>query len=252
MSHRDHGSPVLSILLAVAVIAVAVLFPILTTPRSPSRIDACLWNEKGIGLALVQYAQDNDGQLPDGTQGEGEGWGGQVFPYIKDARTYRCYEDETAGAASSPVVSYGYNANAARQPLLGKYASPAHTVLVFEVAHDTADVALPDEGASQGAVSFSAAGDGTDGTLRSGRGGERYATGLLGGRTPAEFTDFDEPRHGGGANYLLADGHVRWLQPQDVSGGTDAARPRDPQMGATRGTAAGTGNGAYKATFSWK
>ena len=250
MSHRDHGSPGLSVLMAVALIAAAVLFPVFAARHSPSRTDSCLSHEKQIGLGLLQYTQDNDGQLPDGAQGGGEGWGGTVFPYVKDVRVFRCDDDPTAGAASRPVVSYGCNGNAAQARTPGRFSAPAQTVLLFEVAHATADVAMGDEGSSRGAVSFSAAGDGTDGTLMSGRGDARYATGLLGGRPVAEFTQFDGPRHAGGANFGLADGHVAWLPPQDVSGGADAARPADPQLGTTRGTAAGTANRAYRATFS--
>lgn len=251
MSHRDHGSPALGVMpVACAVIVIAILFPVFLTRQSPSRIDACLSSEKQLGLALIQYAQDSDGQLPGGTQGAGEGWGGQVFPYVKTVEAYRCDDDATTGTAASPVISYGYNANTALHPALGHYPAPAHTVLLFEVAHDTGDVTVPDEGASHGAASFSAAGDGTDGALLSGRPDVRYATGLLGGRTPAVFSQFDPPRHDAGSNFLLADAHVQWLSPQAVSSGTDAVRAAAAQMGVTQGAAAGTADRAYQATFS--
>ena len=250
MSRRDHGSPPLSVALAGSVIVAAVLFPVFANRHAPSQTNSCLSNERQLGLALTQYAQDSDGQLPDGAQGGGEGWGGQIFPYVRDVRVYHCDDDPTASAAAGPAVSYGLNSSCAEQPRLGKYPAPGRTVLLFEVTHGTADVAVRDEGASQGAASFSAAGDGTEGTLLSGRSDVRYATGLLGGRTPAEFSEFDPPRHVDGANFLLADGHVQWLRPGDVSGGRDAARAVAPQVGKTQGTAAGTADTGYAATFS--
>ena len=252
MSRRDHGTPGLSVLLAAVLVVAAVLFPVFATRHPAGRLQSCLSNEKQLGLALLQYAQDSDGQLPGSTQGGGEGWGGQVFPYVRDVRAFQCGDDPTAGTASSPVLSYGYNSNAAENPAVGQYAASARTVLLFEVAHDSADVGIRDEGASLAAASYSSAGDGTEGTLLSGRGDARYATGLLGNRTPAEFSQFDGPRHDGGANFLLSDGHAEWLRPQNVSGGTNARRLAAPQQGVTKGAAAGTASRAYQATFSTK
>ena len=234
MSRRDHGSPALSVALAGSVIAAAILLPVFTNRHPSGRIQSCLSHERLLGMALTQYAQDSDEQLPEGTQGGGEGWGGQVFPYVRDTRVYHCDDNSTADTASTLAVSYGFNSNCAEEPRLSEYAAPGRTVLLFEVTRATANVAVRDEGMAQGAASFSAAGDGTEGTLLSGRGDVRYATGLLGGRMAAEFTQFDPPRHKNGANFLLADGHARWLAPEDVSGGRTAARPAAPQMGARR------------------
>ena len=45
---------------------------------------------------------------------------------------------------------------------------------------------------------------------------------------------------------------MKCLKPAAVSGGVDAAHPADPQMGTTQGSAAGTANRGYQATFSVK
>jgi len=127
-------------------------------------------------------------------------------------------------------------------------------VMCFEVSHDRANVALPDEGAAQGARTFSAAGDGTGGNLHSTVRGDdpvEYATGDIGGRPSVHADEFGrEGRHRGRANFLLADGHVKWLKPEQVSTGADAPSIMAPQTGGMSGTAAGTGNGAFAATFS--
>ena len=79
-----------------------------------------------------------------------------------------------------------------------------------------------------------------------------YATGDIGGRPGGTVSQFDEARHQGGSNFLLADGHVKWFKPAQVSTGTDATTPNAAQTGAISGTAAGTGNANYAATFSVK
>ena len=95
MSHRDHGS---SLLNALSVVAIAVLFPVFVAARRHSGDQIqCLSNEKQLGLAFVQYAQDNNGRLPDGVG----------HPYVESPVVYHCPLDATAGTAASPVVSYG-------------------------------------------------------------------------------------------------------------------------------------------------
>jgi len=164
-------------------------------------------------------------------------------------------------------MSYGYNSNIplwfaihAHPP--NALPDPAHTVLVFEVSGDKVQTLsgylfAPDEGASQGATMFSAAGDGTASGLHSKmRGADHihYATGDLGGRPRGTAGDQfgGEGRHSGGSNFLLADGHVKWMKPNQVSGGTDAPTPTAAQTGGLSGTAAGTANRAFAATFSAK
>jgi prepilin-type N-terminal cleavage/methylation domain-containing protein/prepilin-type processing-associated H-X9-DG protein len=79
-------------------------------------------------------------------------------------------------------------------------------------------------------------------------GGESlYATGPIGGYTQLK----EGPQNGGlgrhtnGANWLAADGHVKWLIGNYVSGGDDAAVATNKQTisnGSSDGVAAGTGN----------
>lgn len=67
-------------------------------------------------------------------------------------------------------------------------------------------------------------------------------------------------RHSDGSNFLLTEGHVKWLHRAAASNGHNAAQETDDQMGgadctdiAPTGTfdmAAGTGNAKFTATFS--
>lgn len=67
-------------MIAIILILSAILFPIFATAREKARQTACLSNERQLGLAIIQYTQDNE----DGTQSI------SIIDY---------------------VVSYGYNIN---------------------------------------------------------------------------------------------------------------------------------------------
>ena len=227
---------------------------------------SCMSNEKQIGLALLQYAQDNNNELPNGTQPTpGLGWAGAVYPYTKSVQLFQCPEEINPTGPLTLGVSYAYNSNIPRWFSLQKQTPtclpvPSQTVLLFEVSGDKAEIAFPnssdnDEGAAQGNTSFSAAGDGTASGLHSMMQGAdhiHYATGDIGGRPGGANNQFNQARHQGGSNFLLADVHVKWFKPGQVSTGTDAPTPTAAQTGAISGTAAGTANPNDAATFSVK
>jgi prepilin-type processing-associated H-X9-DG protein len=241
--------------LAILVVVVAmVLFPIFAKGRHKGP-DPCMSNERQVGLALMQYAEDYNNRMPVGEDGKGAGWAGIVLPYIKSTDVFHCPDDPTTAPAPNVPVSYAYNENIARAGgSLKKTADPRAMVLAFEVAGDYADLSKPDEGAKAGAAPLSAAADGTDGSLHAGSLTDVvYATGYLGKRpNSGSTTQFAAPtgRHTDGANYLLGDGHVRWLMGNKVSSGSSALHPKDFQTGGVVGRAAGTENGEYQATFS--
>jgi len=85
-----------------------------------------------------------------------------------------------------------------------------------------------------------------------------YATGILGGRINAAAggtaNDFAAAGiHSGGSNFLLCDGHVKWMQAARVSSGPSARTSNDVQDADTyyyKGSAAGTAVAGWQATFS--
>jgi prepilin-type processing-associated H-X9-DG protein len=155
------------------------------------------------------------------------------------------------------VDSYALNANL-QDGLSGFKAAgaaiPGSVVLLFEVQGARADVADPDEGTSGFTMPppsgfLSPAGDGRGAIPEYGYFGDglsplQYATGPIGRRTSI----LGQARHSGGANYAALDGHVKWLQPGQVSGGWVNPSPtgkQDQPPGAAAGTQA-----AYVMTFS--
>ena len=294
---RGFGFTLIELLVVIAVIATlaGVLFPVFQSVREKARQTQCLSNEQQLGLAFIQYQQDNDERFPNGVSPadgrafwSGEGWAGQCLPYIKSSALLRCPDDSTLpGSSRERTVSYGYNINlvtgegyfegaAPSGEHQARLRSPAQTVLLFEVSGISADLQDTSEGAAPlfaPGANFSASGTGLDNRLYaqitdSTSPDNQYATGMLGGRPPSPPSQFQIPtgRHGGGSNFLLADGHVRRLSGSAVSAGVNALAPEcsqdnSPTKAACADSpnptdpepvlrAAGTASPVFRATFS--
>ncbi|MDR3708448.1 MAG: DUF1559 domain-containing protein [Capsulimonadaceae bacterium] len=261
---RAKGFTLIELLVVIAIIAIlaAILFPVFAQAREKARGTACLSNMKQLGLAMVQYVQDYDEQFPNGVDGygNGTGWAGQIYPYVKSTKSFLCPDD----TRQADFDSYGYNNNfairsnpsamAPNQSLnASKLNSAAKTVVLFEVYGNadttyTVDLSIPGytwagSGKSPDArevssspltfVGESSTGNGLvgssspngDGVNTSGSPTLVYATGYMHGYFPtgtstavsASFTA--NPYHTTGANYVMADGHAKWLNATAVSAG---------------------------------
>jgi len=89
-----------------------------------------------------------------------------------------------------------------------------------------------------------------------GGGATQLQTGPMGGYTTANTTIGGSQtvtltgRHTGCSNYLLADGHVKWIRPELVSVGITGAALSSSAQGAVGASCAGTGVSGISATFS--
>jgi prepilin-type N-terminal cleavage/methylation domain-containing protein/prepilin-type processing-associated H-X9-DG protein len=290
---RTSGFTLIELLVVIAIIAIlaAILFPVFAQAREKARSVSCLSNEKQAGLALMQYVSDFDEQFPPGLgmiKGEriwaGEGWAGQCLPYHKNAGIFRCPSEPPAAGRNNLTVSLGYNINMVAvpegeedeeyepsppgQPLCALNA-PARSILLFEVSGVWANINDIREGADGNYLAgrnFSASANGLDNRLYgqkdwSTRVENQYETGYLGGRVPPDSseTQFQRAagRHSRGSNYLLADGHTKWLMGSAVSSGLNASRPSCEQDNSPAQTdclaafhAAGTEAASSAVTFS--
>ncbi len=89
----NRGFTLIELLVVIAIIAIlaAILFPVFGRARENARRASCSSNLKQIGLGLVQYVADYDGQypkpFPDPTRGD---WRQELAKYVKNSDLFRC------------------------------------------------------------------------------------------------------------------------------------------------------------------
>jgi len=282
----------LLVVIAIISILAALLFPVFAQVREKARQTTCASNERQIGMAFLQYVQDADEAMPPGAENTsivpcGIGWAGSVFPYLKSAAVFDCPDDPTRAVTISATtvaypVSYLFNSNSAAAST-ARFGAPSSTVLLCEIRSGDALVTDRSEG-TQGYASpapdrqpggnfqMSPSGDGYANTWatvisiwRPGvfntlfiPKGIQYDTGRMGGRLSSDYYGVDG-RHSKGANYVAADGHVKWLMAEKVSSGPNAVAadcnqdesPGLPDCNVVgKIFAAGTGNVRSSLTFS--
>jgi len=88
--NSKKGFTLIELLVVIAIIAIlaAILFPVFAQAREKARAISCVSNEKQIGLAMLQYTQDNDEQFPmlqyyDSNNNPLD-WYLAVYPYMKN------------------------------------------------------------------------------------------------------------------------------------------------------------------------
>jgi len=214
---RQHGFTLIELLVVIAIIAIlaAILFPVFAKVREKARQTSCLSNEKQLGLGMIQYTQDNDEQIPirnahpSGPPADlqNSGWAGRIYPYVKSTGVYVC-PDDTAGVTSSYMFNISFQSGFSN---CSSWTAPASTVLLAEtVGGPTYDVTSPSETTSPRMYVDVGAPDS----------GGKSATGPLGGRAfNSTWQASTTGRHTDGSNFLMADGHAKWLRGAAVSGG---------------------------------
>jgi prepilin-type N-terminal cleavage/methylation domain-containing protein/prepilin-type processing-associated H-X9-DG protein len=251
-SSKTRGFTLIELLVVIAIIAIlaAILFPVFAQAREKARSISCASNTRQIGLGILQYVQDNDEAFPVGNNdggplSRGVGWAGPVQPYMKSSALLKCPDDNTQpatyGGETFTTDSYALNSNVAGNGLAA-LNSPASSVMLFEVTGNIADMAKANEGVPANGPNAnqdieSASGNGIDSGLRNEYDGSTstllnlaYSTGIMsncfGTEGAGQFLS-GSGRHTGGSNFLLGDGHVKWLKGEKVSAGQSADSSTD-------------------------
>src|SRR6202165_3160011 len=102
---RRSAFTLIELLVVIAIIAIlaAILFPVFAKAREKARQTSCTSNIKQLGLAALQHTPDYDEYYPGGTVGQGNhgsfaygnGWAGQLYPFVKATGVYVCPDDPT-------------------------------------------------------------------------------------------------------------------------------------------------------------
>jgi len=267
----------LLVVIAIIAILAAILFPVFARARENARRSSCQSNLKQLGLGFIQYAQDYDEKLPAGDNSNfasgntfATGWGGRIFPYVKSGQVYTCPSDTGSASAPNSLVSYAANRDLTIENFnfsgfqetgvtaLSGFNATAKTVLLFEAQGNGVNLSTPSDGGSR----YSSTPNKNDWTNSY----TNWSTGLIGNPAsdPAVSANcqggcnydgtFSTGRHLEGSNYLMMDGHVKWLKGTAVSPGWNATSSTNgqTQAGSFFPVAAGTDAPGFAVTFSAK
>ena len=219
---KHNAFTLIELLVVIAIIAIlaAILFPVFARVRDKARQTACSSNSRQIGLAFMQYLQDNDETLPVRLEDPANpnstnmtGWAGKVYPYIKSRGILRCPND-TSTATCSYMINSIFPVGMMQQ---ATWNAPASTVVLVELDSGNSasyDVTDPRETNSPRMYDDVAGPDPN-------AGGEiKSAAGPMGGRPFASYWQKDiVGRHSGGSNIIFLDGHAKWLHGSQISSG---------------------------------
>jgi prepilin-type N-terminal cleavage/methylation domain-containing protein/prepilin-type processing-associated H-X9-DG protein len=265
-----EGFTLIELLVVIAIIAIlaVILFPVFSKAREKARQTSCTSNEKQLGLAFMQYVQDYDEYYPNGlpttyglTFNLGTGWAGVVYPYVKSTGIFVCPDDTSTPASGSYQVSYAYNVDIPRYDAANNYGAiqaskllaPANTVLLSECTDGSGPLTSAPE---TGTAHFSPSGNGYTmyDTYSATSNAALFQTGYMGGastNTTSYYNNNGAGVHTNASNYLLSDGHVKWLAATKVSAGFKATTPTDGFGTTAVYEAEGTGGPhGFTATFS--
>lgn len=108
---RRRGFTLIELLVVIAIIAIlaAILFPVFARARAKARQASCLSNVKQLMVAVLMYAQDNDGGFPSRIDQAGGGftWPMNLLPpYVKNDAIFLCPEAK-GGWAANKAPRYG-------------------------------------------------------------------------------------------------------------------------------------------------
>lgn len=256
MKRKCNAFTLIELLVVIAIICIlaAILFPVFATAREKARQSACASNEKQIGLAMAQYAQDNDETYPITEYTDNSkvfiGWINLINPYVKvstssngaSAYIYQCPDNMVSSATGGQgplITSYVMPAeeesyNDAGDSYFAHKESTLTTVtpnIKYSLGRQTNEIAAPDntfmvvemffKDSVYGTSDFELCGGPFADTTWHPAGlaanwQTQDCTGLADGKcTDSNLGDFRQtPPHSGGYNYLFCDDHVKWMRPE--------------------------------------
>jgi prepilin-type N-terminal cleavage/methylation domain-containing protein/prepilin-type processing-associated H-X9-DG protein len=220
---RSKAFTLVELLVVIAIISLlaAILFPVFGRARENARRSSCQTAMRYIGLGVRQYAQDFDEHMPliavNDSPGPNQayGWADAILPYTKSPLQFQCPSDTVFPPTTDATGPNGtlwdeagasdYYFNARLNNIAeAKLATSPSIIMLGEglgVAGALDPYVIPTAPATPPTTARAS-----------------YDGGSTPGPLSADVA-FGNTRHMFGANYTFADGHMKWLQPQQVTGG---------------------------------
>ncbi len=211
--NRNSAFTLIELLVVIAIIAIlaAILFPVFARARENARRSACQSNLKQIALGLAQYTQDYDEKFPiqrastvsnfASASQPYESYAMAIQPYVKSLQVLVCPSANVASGTATDSLSYVYNGvmngpgtGTPTDPFTGRAvaALQAPSTLIHVHEYETLNQSLTRPRNNASVATF-------------GQWRDWMSNAVL------------DNNHFDGANFLFADGHVKFRRRDGVS-----------------------------------
>jgi len=199
---KRRGFTLIELLVVIAIIAIlaAILFPVFSRAREQARKTSCQSNLRQIANAFLMYAQDWDECLPTGNRSRNIWWYDLIQPYLKNTQILKCpsassgilQQDGSTQAAGD--INYGI----ASCMLCPHWCDPPRGLSLANLDNPAELVMVADSLATHACAYFIA------------------WPNACAAQCMTERRDPKYTRHSEGDNIAFCDGHVKWLNSQEI------------------------------------